>query len=161
MIQTWQSNGFELYLNVVTYGGIVKFCMWYILRYWQYIHCSVKTIEWLINWKGFGSKRPWPNRDTIPACSWRLRKTTKISVRIADVLVEIRSHELLNTQVKSLSLIKDHAMKISGVGSGKLVPALASPVTLGSGSRDIFLSHDDGSRAATTYWGVKVTSIYS
>jgi hypothetical protein len=29
------------------YGAIVKFCMWYILRYCQYIHCSV---GWLNDW---------------------------------------------------------------------------------------------------------------
>jgi hypothetical protein len=27
-----------------------------------------------MNWKGFGRKRSWPNRDTIPAFAWNNRE---------------------------------------------------------------------------------------
>jgi hypothetical protein len=111
-----------------------------------------------MNCKWFGSKRPWTNRGTIPACAWRLRKITETSVGMAGVPAEIWSHNLFNTEMKSLSLIKHHAMKTYGVGSGKLLLVLASPVVLGSGSRGtldhIFLSHDYDSRTTTTLvWG--------
>jgi hypothetical protein len=32
----------------------------------------------MMNWKGFGRKRPWPNRSVILVCLETLRKTTNI-----------------------------------------------------------------------------------
>jgi hypothetical protein len=53
----------------------------------------------LINiWKGFGRKRSWLNRGTIPAFAWRATgKPREISVRILDVQDVVRNQNLLNT----------------------------------------------------------------
>jgi hypothetical protein len=34
----------------------------------------------VVNLKGFGRKRTWPNRGTIAAFTWKERKTTKENV---------------------------------------------------------------------------------
>ena len=51
----------------------------------------------MINWKGLGSKRPWPNRDAIPNLPRGTNKNHKTSDRIGGILVEIRIGHTLNT----------------------------------------------------------------
>jgi hypothetical protein len=49
----------------------------------------------MIEGKGFGRKRPYPNRGTILTLAWRDRgKPRNPAVRIAGVLVEIRVDRL-------------------------------------------------------------------
>lgn len=40
----------------------------------------------IMNWKGLGRKRSWPNGGTLPAFAWKDRiKPRKVSVRIAEI----------------------------------------------------------------------------
>jgi hypothetical protein len=51
-----------------------------------------------MKWKGFQRKRPWPNRDPIPAFAWKDLKNKHIG--IACVPVGIRNPNLPNTSVE-------------------------------------------------------------
>jgi hypothetical protein len=71
-----------------------------------------------MNWKGFGRKRFWPNRGTIPIfrLGRGLRKSTKISVCIADTPAEIGTQQLPN-------MIQDSYRYVNLLG----VPTLMNP----------------------------------
>jgi hypothetical protein len=57
----------------------------------------LRMVGCLMNWKGFGRKRPWPSRGSFPAFAWRnWRKPRRTSVRIAGILSEIRAEDLRN-----------------------------------------------------------------
>jgi hypothetical protein len=62
------------------------------------------TIEWYgwqsMKWKGFRRKLPWPNRDAIlafPCRNWG--KSLNVSVSITGVTVNIRTEDLLDTNL--------------------------------------------------------------
>jgi hypothetical protein len=51
-----------------------------------------------MNWKGFGTKKSWPNLRYYPGIlQEELRKTTKPSVRIAGLWAEILKRDLPNS----------------------------------------------------------------
>jgi hypothetical protein len=49
------------------------FLVGYLTIVWVARLCSVEWYHdrWMMNWKGFGRKRSWPNQDTIPAFAWK------------------------------------------------------------------------------------------
>jgi hypothetical protein len=54
----------------------------------------------MMNWKGFGRKRPWPNRGTTPEFSWtNWGKPRRTLVRIACIPAEIRTLLFPNTSL--------------------------------------------------------------
>jgi hypothetical protein len=87
-------------------GLVVPLWPYYIsLGYLTALSVARYSIELLddrltMNWKGFGRKRLWPDRDNIPRFTRKDRgKPRRTSVRLAGVRVEIRTEHLPDTSV--------------------------------------------------------------
>jgi hypothetical protein len=57
-------------------------------------------VRWWTNWKGFGRKRPWPNRGSILEFAWRDWGKPWKSVKKAGDPAEIRTERLPNTRLE-------------------------------------------------------------
>jgi hypothetical protein len=60
----------------------------------------IDCYECQINCKGFGRKRSWFHRDTIPEFAWRAWRNSRKILRVASVSVEIRTENILNTRLE-------------------------------------------------------------
>jgi hypothetical protein len=76
-------------------------CLTMLLQLFRLHGVECKDNRWMMNWKGYGRKRLWPNfRYHTSTCLEGLSKTTKTSVRIACIGTEIWTRHLPNTKQK-------------------------------------------------------------
>jgi len=77
----WYANSVQYVPKFSRKGYITQFLITAVSIYDIItMYCRYSAHLWIVNWEGFGRKRPWPNRDTIVALAlidWEQEKVPK------------------------------------------------------------------------------------